>query len=207
MAEQHTSGQAGTEAEAGAHTGAGTEKLHTETSAGNGAKDHGGGFPQLKTEDFAPQLVWLALTFVALYIIMSKVALPRIANVLEERRDRIASDIDRAEQLKSDTERAIASYEQALSDARGKAHAIAQEQRDKLKNEVDKERSEVEQQIAEKTADAESRIAVAKADAMSQVNAAAAPVTEDIVKLLIGKGMDESEIVKAVADAISGNKA
>jgi len=71
--------------------------------------------PQLELHDFAPQLIWLVISFVTLYLIMARVALPRIANVLEERRDRIASDLDKAEQLKRKTDEAIAAYEESLA--------------------------------------------------------------------------------------------
>ena len=113
--------------------------------------------PQLELNDFAPQIIWLVISFVTLYLIMARVALPRIANVLEERRDRIASDLDKAEQLKRKTDEAIAAYEESLAEARNSAHAIAQETRDKLSAEVDAEKAQVEKQIAEKTSKAEAR--------------------------------------------------
>ena len=159
--------------------------------------------PQLELHDFAPQLIWLVISFVILYIIMSRVALPRIAEVLEERRDRIASDLDKAEQLKQKTDEAIAAYEQSLAEARTHAHAIAQETRDKLSGEVDAEKSQVEKQIADKTTKAEARIAKAKADALTHVNEVAADVADSVVKHLIGAKLTKTELNRAVSKALA----
>ena len=150
--------------------------------------------PQLEFHDFAPQLIWLVITFAALYFVMARVALPRIATVIEQRRDRIASDLDKAEQLKKQTEDAIAAYEQAIAEARGKAHAIAQEARDKLGAEIDEERAEVEKQIAEMTAEAETRIQASKAAALAHVNEVASDNATEIVKRLIGGAVGDERI-------------
>ena len=90
------------------------------------------GLPQLNPADFSPQLIWLALTFVVLYLILARVALPRIGEVLDERRDRVQRDLDAAERFKTETDAALAAYEKALSDAHGKASSMAKDMRDKL---------------------------------------------------------------------------
>ena len=154
--------------------------------------------PQLEVHDFAPQLIWLAISFVTLYLIMARVALPRIGAVIEQRRDRIASDLDQADQLKRKTEEAIAAYEQALAEARAKAHAIGQEARDKLSAEIEQERADVERKIAAKTADAEKRIDAAKQAAFVHVRAIASEAAAEIVQQLIGKQPTEAELAAAV---------
>lgn len=159
--------------------------------------------PQLQIHDWAPQLIWLAISFVTLYIIMARVALPRISTVLEERRDRIASDLDAAEQIKKDTEEAIAAYEQALAEARNRAHMIAQETRERLNAEVEAQRAEVEGRIAERTAEAEARIQKAKADAMNNVGQIAAETTEAIVNKLLGGKVAGTEVKAAVGKALA----
>jgi len=159
--------------------------------------------PQLELHDFAPQLIWLAVSFIALYLIMARVALPRIATVLEERRDRIASDLDQAEQLKQQTEKAIATYEQALAEARIKALGIAQQTRETLAAEAEAEKEKVEQQISEQTAEAEKRIAQAKSDALAHVSEAAGDVAQAIVKNLIGGKLTKPEVNQAVAKAMA----
>lgn len=158
--------------------------------------------PQLELHDFAPQLIWLAISFIALYIIMARVALPRIATVIEERRDRIASDLDRAAQLKQETDEAIAAYEEALANAKARAFAIAQETRQKLADEVEAEKSEAEKQIAEKLAAAEKRIEDAKNAAMSKVNDVAAGAAESIIQELIGAKTTKAELKQAVSKAL-----
>ena len=158
--------------------------------------------PQLIVEDFAPQLIWLAITFIALYIIMARIALPRIANVLEERGDRIASDLDRAEQLKAETEKAIADYEKTLAEAKAKAHEIAQKNRDKINAEIERERSEAEKKIGQKAVEAEERIRAAKQVAMEQVSSIASEVAGQIVPHLTGNKAGSEAVSKAVAKSL-----
>jgi cell wall-associated NlpC family hydrolase len=122
-----------------------------------------GGLPQLNVNDFAPQLIWLAATFIALYFLMSKVALPKVGSVLEERAQRIQRDLDEAARLKGETEKALADYEASLASARSRAGGIAKDIRDKLTGEVDAERTRVEKQVAAQVADAEKRAAAEKA--------------------------------------------
>ncbi len=159
--------------------------------------------PQLELHDFAPQLIWLAISFIVLYLIMARVALPRIATVIEERRDRIASDLDQAEQLKQKTEEAIAAYEEALAQARTRALGIAQETREALAGEVEAEKLEVEKQIAAKTAEAETRILDAKSAALAHVNEVAGEVAETIVQELIGGKLTKAEVNQAVSKALA----
>ena len=174
----------------------------TQTEVGH-EPAHKKAFPPLDASTFAPQLIWLAITFIALYVIMSRIALPRIATVIEERRDRVANDLDQAEQLKRKTEEAIAAYEQALGEARSKAHGIAQEARDKLNAEIGREQTEVEEAITTKSAEAETRIQGSKAAALSHVNEVAADTAEAIVEALIGASVTKSEVTDAVGKLMS----
>lgn len=160
--------------------------------------------PQLVAEDWAPQLIWLAITFVALYMIMARVALPRIGTVIEQRRDRIAHDLDQAARLTEQTQNAAAAYEAALAEARAKAHGIAQETRGKLAAETGRRRVALEEQLAEKTAEAEARIREAREAAMAQVKDVAAETADAIVARLLGQGADRTRIDAAVAGALGG---
>lgn len=156
------------------------------------------GLPQLNVPDFAPQLVWLALSFGVLYLILSRVALPRIGQVIEERGGRIRRDLDEADRLKAETEAAIAVYEDALAQARGKSSAIVKEVRQALNAEVGHERSRVDQQVADKLAQAEARIAQTKTQALSQVAEIARETAEAIVTKLIGKNVGADEVRRAL---------
>jgi len=157
--------------------------------------------PQLNPLDWGPQLIWLLITFGILYVLMLKVALPRIGSVLEARADRIAKDLAEADRLRRQTEEAIAAYEQTLAEAKQKAHAIIDEGRAKLKAESAAERARLDAELAERGAEAETRINAAKTAAMRDVNEVAANVAADIVRKLIGIAPSRPEIDKAVAAA------
>jgi F-type H+-transporting ATPase subunit b len=157
--------------------------------------------PQLNPLDWAPQLVWLVLTFGVLYLLMVWIALPRIGSVIETRAAHIAADLASADKLRRETEEAIAAYEQALAEAKQKAHAIVEEGRAKLKAEGDAERAKLEKELAARSQEAEARIQKAKASAMKEVNAVAADVASDIVRTLIGTAPSKGDIEKAVTAA------
>jgi F-type H+-transporting ATPase subunit b len=157
--------------------------------------------PQLNPLDWAPQLIWLLITFGILYLLMVKVALPRIGSVIEARADHIAKDLATADKLRRETEEAITAYEQALAEAKQKAHAIVEDGRAKLKAETAEQRARLERDLGKKSAEAEARIAEAKNSAMREVNAVAADVAADIVRQLIGVAPAKAEIDQAVATA------
>ena len=157
--------------------------------------------PQLVPEDWAPQIIWLLISFGVLYLLMVYVALPRIGKAIENRADHIARDLAAAAALSRETEEAIAAYEQALAEAKQKAHAIVEEGRAKLKAETDAERAKLDKELGKKSAEAEARIEQAKTVAMKDVNAVAADVASDIVRRLIGAAPAKAEIEKAVEAA------
>jgi F-type H+-transporting ATPase subunit b len=157
--------------------------------------------PQLNPLDWAPQLIWLLITFGILYLLMVYVALPRIGSVIEARADHVAKDLATADKLRRETEEAIAAYEQALAEAKQKAHAIVEDGRAKLKAETAAERSSLERDLGKKSAEAEARIAEAKNSAMREVNAVAADVAADIVRQLIGVAPAKADLDQAVAAA------
>ena len=155
-------------------------------------------FPPFDPSTFSEQLFWLVITFTALYFILSKIAIPRIGEVLEERHDRIQRDLDKAAELREETEKAIATYEEALADARKKAHAIVDQTKAKLNTEINAERAEIEEQIAKKTEQAEVSIKEAKEAAFAKVNEIAADTTGVIVEKLLGQKPADSDINSAL---------
>jgi F-type H+-transporting ATPase subunit b len=154
-------------------------------------------FPPLDAKTFAPQLIWLALTFGLLYLLMTRF-LPRIGKVIQDRRERMQRDLEQAEKLKAETQLALAAYEQSLAEARAKANALVKDMRDKLDAETDKERAKVEAQIVRQLADAETRIAQTKSKALAGVNDIAGEVAGAIVARLIGKEVSRDEVQKAL---------
>lgn len=176
---------------------AGNPEVNTGTEAHGGAP--AGTFPPFNADTFAPQLVWLALTFGVLYLVLSRKALPRIADVLEERANRIKRDLDAAERLKGETDKALSSYEQALADAKSNASALAKDTRAKLSADVDREKAAVDVQMNAKIADAETRIAATKTKALASVNEIASSTAAAIVSRLIGHDASADEIKRALA--------
>jgi F-type H+-transporting ATPase subunit b len=155
-------------------------------------------FPPLDATTFGPQLVWLALMLGLLYLLLRRVVLPRVGEVIEERADRVKRDLEQADKLRTQTQAALANYEQALGEARAKANAVAKSMRDKLTSDVEKERAKVEAVIAAKLAEAERRIADTKSRALNSVGDIAGDVAGAIVGRLIGKEVSKDEVKKAL---------
>lgn len=168
--------------------------LFVPTSAEKGAA-----FLPFDPTTFSSQLFWLVVTFGALFFLMSRVALPRIGEVIEERRDRIQRDLDEAARLKSETDAALKAYEDAMAEARSKAQALARETREKLAAQTDAERHRVEEQLATKIAETEKRIEATKDRAMASVNDIAADTAVAVVRALTGKDVTADEARKALA--------
>lgn len=163
---------------------------------------HGAGFPPFDAHTFPSQLIWLAIAFGALYLLMSRVALPRIANILEERHDRIADDLEEAAKMKAESEAAAKAYEQALASARGNAQGIATETRDKLSAQTEAGRKSIEAELAAKLAAAEVQIAATKTSAMANVRGIAVDAAGAIVHELIGTAPAAPAVEAAVDQAI-----
>jgi F-type H+-transporting ATPase subunit b len=159
---------------------------------------HHGAFPPFDSATFASQILWLAISFGALYFLMSRVALPRIASILEVRGDRIASDLSEAQRFKTESEQAIAAYEASLAEARSKAQKIAGETRDKVQAEADAQKKKIEADLAERLAKAEKQIADTKASALSNVRTIAVGAASDIVAQLLGDKPDAGDVEAAV---------
>jgi F-type H+-transporting ATPase subunit b len=156
----------------------------------------GGGLPQLNSQDFAPQLIWLALSFALLFFLLTRVALPRVGGVIEAREQRIQCDLGEAKRLKSETEKALADYESSLTSARSRASGIAKGISDKLAVEARAERAKVENRIAGGIADAERQIAEVKARAMAEVGQIATETAKAIVAQLTGHAVSQEEVRK-----------
>lgn len=179
------------------------ETLNTETQVPHGGEHATGVFPPFDSSTYPSQLLWLAITFGLFYYIMAKVVLPRIGGILEDRRDRIAGDLAEAERLKRETDEAIAAYEQALAEARKKAHGIAQTNRDKLNADVSAKRDAAEAALATKLSEAEERISSIKAAALDQVGEIATETTSALVEALLGKAPAKTDTAKAVKASLN----
>ncbi len=180
------------------------EPAHSTSTEHVPKGEHGGGFPPFDAHTFASQLMWLALAFILLYVLMAKWALPQVGRVIENRQKRIADDIAAAAALKQQSDDAVAAYEKALADARGRAQAIASETREKQAAEADVARKKIEDELNAKMAEADKSIAAAKEAAMANVRSVAEDAAAAIVQRLIGTTPAEKAVAAAVADVLKG---
>jgi F-type H+-transporting ATPase subunit b len=174
------------------------ESTSAHTEAPSGGK---GAFPPFQSETFASQLFWLGIAFVLLYVVMAKVALPRLAGIMAARRESVERDLGAAAQLKADAEAALQAYEKTLAEARTRAQTLAGETRAKLNAEAEEARKELEAALHAKLAEAERTIADTKARAMSNVRGIAAEAAGAIVGKLTGLVPAEHAVTEAV-DAV-----
>lgn len=172
---------------------------HTEVPG-----EHKGAFPPFNSQTFASQFVWLVITFVLLYVLMAKVALPRVGGIIAQRQKRIDADLAQAGAFKTQSDAAITAYEKALADARARAQAIAGEMRDKQAAEAAVTRKGLEDQLNVKLMEAEKTIAATKQGAMANVHSIAADAAKAIVERLIGTTPADGAVDAAVADALKG---
>src|SRR5436309_10361196 len=155
---------------------------HTEADGGQ----HGGAFPPFESSTFASQLVSLVIAFVALYIIVSRFALPKVGGVIEARQKAIEGDLSQAQKLKDQSDAALKAYEGELAAARSRAQAIGNETREKLNAASETERKRREEQLSLKLAEAENSIAATSASAMRNVRGIPAEAATAIVQRLSG---------------------
>lgn len=161
------------------------------------------GLPQLDGSTFANQIVWLAVALVAIYFILSKIALPRIASVLAERAGTITNDIAAAEDLKQQAADAEAAYEKALADARAEASQIAAEAKAEMQSEVDAAMEKADAEIAARTAESEARIAEIRAGATEAVREVANETAREVVSAM-GVDVDQGAVADAIASRMKG---
>ncbi|MDB5361324.1 MAG: atpB [Rhodospirillales bacterium] len=161
--------------------------------------------PQLDPTSFSPQLIWLAITFVVLFFLMAKVALPRVGAAIERRKEQIDGDLDRATKLKAEIDIVIQAYERALTEARAQANATVNETKDRLHEIAAKRQAAAIAALAEKTATAETRIATAKTAALANVRTIALEAARAATSRLIGDEIDEAQIGSTVDQVMKGS--
>ncbi|MCK5546089.1 MAG: F0F1 ATP synthase subunit B' [Rhodospirillaceae bacterium] len=161
-----------------------------------------GGLPQLDVSTYSSQVVWLVISFVALYVLMSTVALPRIGEVLEERQNKIDDNLAKAEDLKAQAEAAASAYEQSLANARSQAADAIREVKEKASTEAHNRQAKLTAQLSESIKQAESSINKAKLEALSGIKAVAVDVATAAVSKLINEPANENAVSSAVSTAL-----
>jgi F-type H+-transporting ATPase subunit b len=172
---------------------------HTEAEGGHKAP-----FPPFQKDTFASQLVSLLIAFVALYLIVSKIALPRVGSLLDERQKKIEGDLAGAQTLRDQSDAALKAYESELAAARSRAQAIGTETREKLNAASEAERKTLEERLSVKLAEAEKTIAATREAAMSNVRSIASDAAIAIVQRLTGLAPDRRTVNKAVDASLKG---
>ena len=181
-----------------------TEPLDTELAGTCVGPDGSAiGMPQLCFYWWGNQIFWLVLALIAIYLILSRVALPRIAAVLAERAGTITNDIAAAEDLKAKAIEAEAAYDKALADARSEAQRIVDEAKAEIKADLDVAIAKADAEIAAKSAESEQAIAEIRASALDNVKTVAKDTAKEIVAAMGGKA-DAKTITAAVTARMKG---
>jgi F-type H+-transporting ATPase subunit b len=179
------------------------ETAPTGTSVEVPAGGHARPFPPFDKQTFPSQLLWLTVTFVALYLLMARIALPRVGSILEQRRTRIAGDLAEAQRLKGETDAAIAAYEKSLADARSRAQALVNDSRQRQAAEAEAARKALDATLNARIEQAEQSIAQTKSAAMVNVRGIATEAAAAIVERLVGMAPASRDVVEAaVAEAL-----
>jgi F-type H+-transporting ATPase subunit b len=163
--------------------------------------------PQIEQIDtYLSQVIWLAITFVCLYLFLRLVALPRIGNLLEERQRRIEENLDKAASLKAEAEKVIADYERTQAEAREAARALTKRIADEAAAEAARRHAELGDKLAAQTKAAETRIAEAKSKALDGMRQAAIEVAQAATERLIGVPASADDAGRAVARALEDRR-
>ena len=164
------------------------------------ADSHGdsGGLPQLDFTTWPTQIFWLVVSFALAYILMWRVALPRIGSVLEERHNRIQGDLKRAKAASENAEQARQAFEVMLAESREKASAVMREATESIRNKMERKIKTSNASTAEKMAEAEKDIAEAKARAMIDVVDIASTSAAEAVAQLTNIKISQADATKQV---------
>ncbi len=164
------------------------------------------GLPQLNAAMFAPQVIWLAISFTVLYLLMSRVALPKVSQVLDDRQRKIDENLRKAESLKAEAESAARAYEKALADARDEAQTVLRKAQEELMKDAGVRQAELTARLTDEIAGAEARIAAAKEAAMGDVRDMAVEVAAAAAERLLGDPLDDKTVGAAVDDVMGGSR-
>lgn len=171
--------------------------LALTVAAGTGAAS-AANLPQLNSEHYSSQVIWLAVSFLALYLIMWRGVLPRISRVLEERQNRIEGNLERAEVIRREAQATAEAYEKSVAEARGAAQAVIAKARDKLAADAAAHHAQLTERLNAEIAEAEGRILAAKNEAMANLRDLAVEVSSTVAERLVGEAIDPRVLGKVV---------
>tara|TARA_B100000925_G_scaffold244151_1_gene193922 strand:+ start:245 stop:832 length:588 start_codon:yes stop_codon:yes gene_type:complete len=161
-----------------------------------------GGMPQLNPEFWISQIVWLVITFGALYVILSKVILPKISNNLESRRSQILENIEIAEKQREESEEKLKEFDKIILNSKLEAKNLFNEARQKVLNEIDKKRSEMEKNLEEEISSAEKEIQSLNNNSTENIKKIATETSLSLIQQLIGEEINK-ESISSVVDGLT----
>jgi F-type H+-transporting ATPase subunit b len=173
-------------------------------AGGQALAAEGGGMPQLNVHDFPTQLVWLAIAFLALYLVMSRIAMPAVADTLAKRQAKIQGDLDAAEQANRQTNELIATYEKRLAESREEARRLMRDQGEADTAAATARFQELHDRLAKQIDEAEQRIARQRDDVMAGLEGMAQDIGRDVYAKLIGQPADQGALAARIATAAQG---
>ena len=159
-----------------------------------------GGMPQLDPEFWFSQIFWLIITFGILFIILSKLILPKISENLEIRKSQISENIEAAEKEREESENKIKEYEKIILDSKTEAKNYFTKAREKILKDIDKKRERLESEINEEINKAEIEISELVIKSSEKINKIATETSSDLIKQLIGSEVNNSSIAAIVED-------
>jgi len=175
---------------------------HTEGTLAPGEAHAEGGLPQMNVDTFASQIFWLVVTFVFLMVVLSRLAMPNIRGGLEKRKSQLEGDLGSAQELHHQAAESLKSYETALAGARGRARALADENRKKILAEIEDEKAVADAKAQAAMTAAESRIAETRQSAAAHVRTSAAGAVAEIVERLTGERIGDADAAAAIGGSI-----
>ena len=164
-----------------------------------------GGMPQLNPEFWVSQIFWLILTFGILYLVLSKLILPKISNNLESRKSQILENIEAAEKQREDREKKLREYEEIISKSKIEAKTIFNQSREKALKDINKKKEVIDKQIDDEMNKAEQEIKLLKDGAPDKINKIAIETSSELIQKLIGAEVNNSSISAIVNDLSKRN--
>ena len=165
-----------------------------------------GGMPQLNPEFWISQIFWLIITFGVLFIILTKVILPKISDNLETRKSQILENIETADKQKEESQKKIDEYEKIILDSKLKAKNYFNEVREKILDDINKKRTTLENELDEEIGEVEKELSDLKQKSREKINKIAAETSAELIKELIGVEVNSSSITAIVEDQSKINK-
>jgi len=176
----------------------------TTSETGSAVAEHYVGMPQLNFEWFPNQIFWLVVTLLIIYLVLAKVALPRIADILSERANAISGDLDQAEELKAKAVEAEEAYNKALADARAEAGRIVTDAKADIQKDLNAAIERADAEIAAKSLESEAAISEIRKGAVKAVEAVAKSTASEIIKAVMPGAGDAKAVTAAVKSQMKG---